>query len=169
MKERFNEKSGHSKAVSNKCLHTISNCSHVILTLLYPLLSVHTPSPKLSQQVLHSSSQTPFQYPRSSCSSCCPLLIHYKAQAGPLQSCAWSFLTACQLVAKDFQCLSLPPLSLIYQICVSVCFSFSSPSYDQLCTERVLDWITLMKQMLSPSTYPYTGYKALRWIVNWTA
>lgn len=47
-------------------------------------------------------------------------------------------------------------LSLIYQVRVFVCFITFPVTYNSLRTEKVLDLITLMKQVISQSTFPYS-------------
>ena len=86
-----------------------------------------------------------------------PLLTSHKVQTGPLQSCACSFLRAHELLSGDFWSLPLSLLPLVYQV---LCFLFITYpfTYYPACTEKIIGRITLMNQMLSPSTYPYSHH-----------
>lgn len=119
---------GSGRAGSGERVPAVSNRSHTTHTSLDPLLPGRPLALNFPQQVLQSPT-APLEHPNSSCSSCCPLLSHYKAQGVPLQSCTWSFLTARQSVAEDFWSLPLPLLFLVHQVGVSVGFCLIISSF----------------------------------------
>lgn len=73
----------------------------------------------------------------------------------PPQSCACNFLRARQLLPGDFWYWLLLPLSLFYQVLCLLFISYPF-TYYPVCTHKIIDWITLMDQMLSPSIYHYS-------------
>lgn len=83
----------------------------------------------------------------------------YQSQSpdGPLQCCACSFIRAHQFLSGDFWSLPLSPLSLVYQVLCLLFITYPF-SYYPACTEKITDWIALMSQMLSPSTYHYSHH-----------
>lgn len=87
--------------------------------------------------------QTQSKYLQSLCSHYLPLLTSYKVQAGPLQSCAYSFLIVHQIVTGGMITYSL---SLRYE---SPC-GFACGFISSFCIEKVLDWTTLIREVLSP-------------------
>jgi len=82
------------------------------------------------------------------------------------QSHVWSFLMPHQLQTRDFWYLALFPLSLVYQLCVCYCLWLAPLLIISCYIEKIFDKINIMKNTLSPSTYPYTSYPLRAVFVN---
>lgn len=103
-----------------------------------------------SARILHSPTAPPSNYPRFSCSSCFPLLS-YKIHVSCLYHDAWLFLYGPSISDQRILVFGTALLSLVYKVHVSVSSCYTVLQW------KVLDWTTLVKQMLSPSKHPYNS------------